>query len=101
MSAATLVEPIVWIENQYKGFRSADATCYVGQTPNGFYRVWVGDVLRREIFPNAAEAKSFAETLDRPAPVVAEMLLRVVGADAEKLSRILAPHGIMAEVVAP
>ena len=89
--------PTTWIENAYKGWRSTDNTLYVGQTPNGFYRVWVGDALQRPVFTSASEAKAHAETLDRPAPQITMMMLTVYGADAEKVARILGAHGIIVD----
>jgi hypothetical protein len=88
---------ITWIENQYKGHRSTDNTLYVGQTPNGFWRLWVGDTMQPQIFTSAAEAKAHAETLQRPAPQITMMMLTVVGADAEKVARILGAHGIIVD----
>jgi hypothetical protein len=93
------VSTVGWTENQYKGHRSTDHTLYVGQTPNGFYRVWVGDALQRPIFTSASEAKAHAETLDRPAPQITTMTLVVTGADADTVIRMLADRGLTAELV--
>jgi hypothetical protein len=90
--------PIAWLgPNQYKGHRSTDAVFYVGQTPNGFFRLWVGDRMAPQIFDTAAAAKAHAETLSGPAPIVTTMTLRVYGATAEKVTAILGAHGIIVD----
>jgi hypothetical protein len=95
---STAVTPIAWTgPNQYGGFRSADAVFYIGQTPKGFWRLWVGDTLAPQIFDTAAAAKAHAETLPRPAPTVTVMTLTVTGANASKVARILGAHGIIVD----
>lgn len=91
---------INWIPNQYKGFRSDDGVFYIGQTPKRFYQLWIGEKMHPESFASADLAKAFAANVKRPPkPVVSEVKLRVTGADAEKVQRILEVHFLGVEVL--
>jgi len=48
-----------WIPNQWKGERLGEL--YVGQTPKGYWRVWIAGEMQPEIYRDKATAKAAAQ----------------------------------------